>query len=124
MGKMAIWFGALVLAIAVSAHAAYAAEDVDEVTVYGKDRSVISGSPVADTRAGSVGTVAVDTSELQAGLIAGESQMSRQESKLEKPELADAVRDKPDLTPDHRYQIDWKLTLLIGLLESSRSNMR
>ena len=108
--------GMLVLACAVSSRAE---EDVDEMTVYGKDRSVISGSALTDTRAAAAKAAAVDTSELQAGLNAGESQINRDASKLEKPKMADAARDKPDLTPDHQYQLDWKLTLLIGLLETS-----
>lgn len=97
--------------------AAYAEDQVDELTVYGTDRSVITGSALADTREAAP-TAKIEKSELQAGVDNSESQLKREDGRLEKPKLDSGERAKPDVTPNVQYQMGWKLILLFSLLES------
>ncbi len=110
-----LWIVALLCGVSA---AAAAEEEVDEMTIYGTDRSKIDVSDVTDTRGIAV-RARVDTIHLQDGMATGESQLDREEGRAEKPKLDQTDREKPDLTPDVTFQVDWKLMLLIGLLESA-----
>lgn len=101
-----------------AAPGASAEEDAEEMTVYGTNRSVISASPLTDTRA-IESTAKIEKSELEDGLKAGESQVDREITPGEKPKMDESKREKLDVTPAVEYRVDWKLTLLIGLLEAS-----
>lgn len=118
-GMRGLWTCFLIgIAACVFSSTASAEEEGDELTIYGTDRSQIEASDLTDTR-GTAPTARIDTVQLQDGLATGESLMERKESRVEKPKLDGADREKPDLTPDVSFQVDWKLMLLIGLLESS-----
>lgn len=96
-----------------------AAEDaVDDLTIYGTNRSKISGSPLTDTRS-IESTVKIEKPQIEDGLKAGESQVEREATPVEKPKMDESKREKLDVTPDVKYRVDWKLTLLIGLLEAA-----
>ena len=118
MFKPLLLLCALSSALALLSPAASAAEEgVDELTIYGQDQSQIKGSVIADT-VGIETQSKIEKSELKAGLETAESQIDREESKIEKPKLDETKRDKPDFTPENEYRVEWKLILLMGLLEA------
>ncbi|OGH59681.1 MAG: hypothetical protein A3G34_07630 [Candidatus Lindowbacteria bacterium RIFCSPLOWO2_12_FULL_62_27] len=117
--KLTAWAAWTMVAFAPATGTAWAEEGVDEVTVFGQDRSQISGSALMDTVSARTSSK-LDTTELQAGLETKESDINREASKADKPKIEEAKRDKPDVTPQISYQMEWKLILLIGLLESSK----
>lgn len=106
---LAVLFGSAVLG---------AEEQVDEMTIYGTNRSEISASPLTDTRA-IESTTQIETPEIEDGLKAEKSQVEREVSPVEKPKIDESNREKLDVTPDVEYRVDWKLALLIGLLETA-----
>ena len=118
MGKSVICLAAMAF-VSAFVPAAAAEEQTDEMTVYGTNRSEISASPLTDTRAIESSTK-IEKTEIEPGLTADETQVEREITPVEKPRMDDAKRDKPDVTPEQQYRVDWKLTLLIGLLEAAQ----